>query len=143
MSMIHWNPLRDRIAPRDNFDRMLDSFFEGALSPFSGAPSLDLYQTDDEIVVRATLPGVKAEDVDISIAGDTLTLRGEIKEEKENRSRTYHIQERRFGSFSRTIQLPVPIKVDEAKAEFENGVLTLTMPKAEEVRARTISVKAK
>jgi len=107
------------------------------------APTVDMYQTDDEIVVKATLPGVKPDDIAISATGDVLTLRGTTTEETERENATYHVRERRQGEFLRSLALPTPVVADKAKAEFEDGILTLTLPKAEEVKAKTITVKAK
>ena len=106
-------------------------------------PAVDLYQTDDSVVVKATLPGLKADDVDISIVGDRLTLRGEFKQEDEQNGATYHLREQRYGTFERSLRLPTDVKTDKAKAEFENGILTVTLPIAEEVKPRSITIKAK
>jgi HSP20 family protein len=95
------------------------------------------------VVVKASLPGVKPEDVDITISGDTLTIKGETKTEEEVKREDYLYQERRYGSFSRTIALPSSLQTDKAEATFENGVLTLTIPKIEEVKPKTIKVKPK
>jgi HSP20 family protein len=102
-----------------------------------------MYQTDDEIVVKGSLPGIKADDISITITGDALTIRGEVKEQQSKDEASYHLRERRFGSFSRTIPLPTVVVADKAKADFENGILTLTLPKAEELKPKTITVKAK
>jgi HSP20 family protein len=102
-----------------------------------------MIQTEDDVIVKATLPGVKPEDLQLSVTGEVLTLRGEIKQEEEVKDATYHLKERSYGSFSRSISLPAQVVADKAKAEFENGVLTLVLPKAEEVRPKSISVKVK
>jgi HSP20 family protein len=104
---------------------------------------IDMYQTANDVVVKAALPGVRPEEVDISITGDTLTIKGERKEEQEIRDDDYFYRERRHGAFSRSVPIPVSIKSDKAEAVFENGVLTLTLPKAEEVKPKQIKVKAK
>jgi len=104
---------------------------------------LDIYQTDKEVVVKAAIPGVKPEEVDISLTGDILTIKGEHKEEQEVKEKNYLRKERRYGTFSRSLQVPVQVKSDKAEAVFENGVLTLTMPKVEEVKPKQIKVKAK
>jgi len=101
---------------------------------------LDVYQTPNELVIKATVPGVKPEEVDITITGDTLTIGAEVKEEKIEKAE-YLYRERRFGSATRTITLPKALKGDQAHASFENGVLTLTIPKAEEAKPRQIKVK--
>jgi len=104
-------------------------------------PNLDVVETNDEIIVKAALPGLKADDVQITVTGDTLTLRGEFKQEAENGGTTYHLRERRTGSFERTISLPVDVQTEKAKADFENGVLIVTLPKSEAVKPKTISIK--
>jgi HSP20 family protein len=94
-------------------------------------------------VVKATLPGVKPEDVSIDITGETLTIRGETRAEEQIKKEDYLYQERRYGSFSRSVVLPGGLKTDKAEATMEDGVLTLTIPKAEEVKTKAIKVKAK
>ena len=93
--------------------------------------------------MKATLPGLDPDDLDIQITGDTLTLRGETKEEEEIKEAKYHVRERRSQSFSRSLRLPVTVVAEKAQAEMKNGVLTLTLPKAEVVKPKVISVKAK
>jgi HSP20 family protein len=102
-----------------------------------------MYQTNDEVVVKAAVPGLKADDVQINVTGDTLFIKGEAKQEEEKKDKTYHIREQRWGSFERSVMLPTNVIADKAKAEFENGILTITLPKAEEVKPKTIPVKAK
>jgi HSP20 family protein len=106
-------------------------------------PALDVYQTPNEVVVKATLPGVKPEDVSIDIIGETLTIRGESKAEQKIKKEDYLYQERRYGSFSRSVALPSGLKPDKAEATIEDGVLTLTIPRAEEIKPKAIKVKAK
>jgi HSP20 family protein len=102
-----------------------------------------MYQTANDVVIKASLPGVKPEQVDISITGDTITIKGEHKEEEEVKEEDYFRKERRYGAFGRSIQIPVSVQSDKAEAVFENGILTLTLPKAEEIRPKQIKVKAK
>jgi len=102
--------------------------------------SLDLYQTEEDCVVTAALPGVRPEDVDVSVEGNTLTIRGEVKTEDSKEKGGYHLRELRYGSFHRRIQLPVQVQADQAQARFENGVLTLRLPKAAEARERKIRI---
>lgn len=104
---------------------------------------LDMYQTVNEVVVKAAIPGVKPEEVDISLTGDILTIKGEHKEEREVKEEAYFRKEWRYGAFSRSIQIPVSVKSDKAEAVFENGIRTLRLPKAEEVKPKQIKVKAK
>jgi HSP20 family protein len=113
-------------------------------APFFGLePALDIYETADNVVVKAALPGVKPDEIDISVTGNTLTIKGETKAETEVKKENYICQERRYGAFSRSVSLPGGILPDKAEASFENGVLILTIPKAEEVKPKTIKVKAK
>ena len=102
-----------------------------------------MVQTDEAVVIKASIPGIKPDDINISITGDTLTIRGETKEDEKFNNSEYQIREMRFGSFARSILLPSRIVSDKASAEFENGVLKLTLPKAEEVKPKTITIKAK
>jgi HSP20 family protein len=113
------------------------------MSGGSVVPAIDLYQDNDSVVVKAALPGLKAEDVQISVTADVLTLRGEFKQENEQKDATYHIREQRSGSFERSIMLPSEVQTDKSKADFENGILTITLPKAESVKPKTITIKAK
>lgn len=108
-----------------------------------GELPIDMYQTKDDVVVKATLPGIKPDEVDITITGDTLTIKGEHKEEQEIKKEDYLYKERSYGTFSRSLLIPVQVKSDKAEATFEDGILTLTIPKVEEVKPRQIKVKAK
>jgi HSP20 family protein len=141
-----WEPFREMRRMQDMFDRMMDRalvespYFEGF---FQGGVPIDVYQTSDNVIVEATTPGVKPEDIQISITGDTLNIRGEVSEEREDEGVQYHVRERRFSSFSRTITLPTSVDADKADADFENGVLKLTLPKVEEVKPKKITVKSK
>jgi HSP20 family protein len=102
-----------------------------------------MYQTEDEVVLKASLPGFKPEQVQVNVTGDVLTIKGEAREEQETQERAYHVRERRWGSFERSLMLPSGVAADKARADFENGILTVTLPKAEEARPKTISIKAK
>ena len=104
---------------------------------------VDMYQTENDIVVKATLPGLEPEDIDIQITGDLLTLRGETKQETVDEKAKYHLREHRYQSFSRSLTLPAAVIADKTNAEMKNGVLTLTLPKAEEAKPKVITVKAK
>jgi HSP20 family protein len=130
---------------RDAMDRLFDDAFTRPLSLRDGwsAPAIDMFQTDDEIVVKAALPGIKADEVQINVTGEVLTLKGEVKQNQEMEEKAWHIREQRFGSFERSIALPTDVVADKAQADFENGILTITLPKAEEVKPKSITVKAK
>ncbi len=148
MSIVRWEPLSELMSLREAMDRLFEESFvrpRAALMPFFGAGglALDMYETEDALVVTADVPGIKAEDLDISITGDVLTIKGETKMEQEVKRENYHRQERRYGAFSRSVALPVSVNADKAEAKFKDGVLTLTIPKAEEARPKVIKVKSK
>jgi len=144
-NLTRWEPMRNVMTLREAMDRLFDDAFTRpvGLSGFSAIPAIDMYQTSDEVVVKAALPGLKPEDVQISVTADVLTLRGEVKEEKEEKDATYHVREQRYGSFERAVMLPTDVQTEKARAEFENGILTITLPKAEAVRPKTITIKSK
>ena len=144
-NLIRWEPMREMMTLREAMDRLFDDAFTRPLS-FSGvstSPAIDMYQTEDDVVVKAALPGLKVEDVDITVTGETLTLRGEFKQENEQKESSYYIREQRSGSFERSLLLPTDVKADKAKADFADGILTITMPIAEEVKPKSIMIKAK
>ena len=143
-NLIRFEPMREMITLREAMDRLFNDAFTP--SSFSGGlqiPAVDLYQTDDEVVVKASLPGLKAEDVQITVTGEMLTLKGEFKQKEDVKEKAYHLREQRYGLFERAFALPTEVVADKAKAEFENGILTITLPKAEEVKPKMITVKAK
>ncbi len=144
-NLTRWEPVREMMTLREAMDRLFDDAFTRPISMSGGSivPAIDVYQNADEVVVKASLPGLKAEDVQISVTADILTLRGEFKEENEQEGKTYHLRENRYGAFERQVMLPTDVQTDKAKADFENGILTITLPKAETVKPRTISIKAK
>jgi len=144
-NLIRWEPVREMMTLREAMDQLFNDAFTRPVSMSGGSvvPAIDLYQNDDSVVVKAALPGLKAEDVQISVTADVLTLRGEFKQENEQKDATYHIREQRYGSFERSIMLPSDVQTDKSKADFENGILTITLPKAESVKPKTITIKAK
>jgi len=145
-NLIRWEPAREMMTLRDAMDRLFDDAFTRPLRMYDGQmsiPAVDMYQTDDEIVVKAAVPGAKADDVQINVTGEVLIIKGEIGEKEEVKEKAYHLREQRWGVFERTIALPTDVIADRAKAEFENGILTITLPKAEEVRPKTINIKTK
>ena len=144
-NLTRWEPAREMMTLRDAMDRLFDDAFTRpiSMSAVSAMPAIDMYQTDDEIVVKATLPGLTADDIDITVTGEALTLRGEYKQETEEKKATYHIREQRSGIFERSLLLPTDVKVEKAEANFKNGILTITMPIAEEVKPRSITIKTK
>ncbi len=144
-NLTRWDPVREMVGMRDEMDRIFEDFFSRSPAGYEGygTINLDMMQTNDEIVVKASVPGINPDDLNISITGDTLTIRGEIKKDEEVDKTDYHLREIRYGSFARSVLLPCQVIADKAKAEFENGILKLVLPKAEEVKPKTITVKAK
>ena len=145
-NLTRWEPVREMMTLREAMDRLFDDAFTRPINLRDGgwsAPAVDMYQTDDEVVVKVALPGFKADEVQINVTGDVLSLRGELKREQEQKDKAWHIREHRWNSFERSVALPTQVKADRANADFENGILTITLPKAEEVKPKTISVKAK
>jgi len=145
-NLTRWEPVREMMTLREAMDRLFDDAFTRPLSVRDGGwstPAIDMYQTDNDVVVKAALPGFKAEDVQINVTGDVLAIRGEMKHEEEQKDKAWHIREHRWGSFERSISLPTDVVSEKAQADFDNGILTITLPKAEEVKPKTITVKAK
>ena len=147
-NIIRWDPFGEMAHLRHTMDRLFD---ESLTRPWRSLGwdaaeayvPMDVYETDEHLMVKASMPGVKPEDVDVSITGDTLTIKGEVKVEEEERKPNYCRQERRFGTFQRALTLPTQVEGEKTEAVFENGVLTLNIPKAEAVKPKTIKVKAR
>ncbi len=148
MSIRSWNPMEDVMSFQDAMSRLMEEGMvparfvrrERAVPSVLRLP-LDAYATDTELVITASVPGLKPEDVEITLEGDTLTIKGEFKQPLENVQ--YLMNERLSGSFVRTLTINVPVQADKAEARFEDGVLTLVLPKAEEVRPKVIKVQTK
>jgi len=140
--LVPWDTTRDLIRLRDEmnrlFDRSFNDFFPTARGRF---PSIDLYQTDKEIVVKAELPGVEIDDIEITATDESVTIKGETKVEKKVDEDGYIHRERRYGKFYRTIPLPVKVKSNEATANMKNGVLEVRVPKQEQSKDNGVKVK--
>jgi HSP20 family protein len=145
MSMQRWEPFRELMSLREAMDRLFEESFvrPGGLLGLRGEPSpaIDMYQTADEVIAKVALPGVRPEDVQLTITGDNLTIRAEVKPDPNVKPEDYLLQERRYGPMTRTITIPTPVQADRAEATFENGILTIRMPKAEQVKARQIPIQ--
>lgn len=149
MSMERWEPLRDMMSLRDAMERLIQESFlrpAGSILPaMRGAMPLDVIERGDAYEIRASLPGIKPEDVQITVQGDVLTIRGATTSERERKGdrdddENWILRERRSGSFYRSLTLPAPLDADRATARFEQGVLVLEIPKAETAKARQIPV---
>lgn len=138
-----WDPFREMLTFRNMVDRMFDDQF-GRLTEGTGNEwnlALDVSEADEGFVVKASLPGIKPEDVNITFENNVLTIQGETRDEQETKDQRYYLRERRYGTFSRSIQVPATIKADAIEAHYENGVLTLHLPKAEEAKPKRIAIK--
>ncbi len=150
-SLMPWEP-RGGISLRDMMDRLFEDAFIQPRDWMSnsmmgmGTLPLDMYETKDDVVVKTALPGVKPDDVDVTITGDTLTIHAETKAENQgdqDKQGKYLRREQQYGEFTRTVTLPTGLKTDQAEASFENGMLSLRIPKSEQQKPKTIQVKAK
>lgn len=149
MAIIRWDPFRDLVTLREKMNRLFEEAYsargeERNLVSSSWTPSVDIYETENQLVLSVEVPGIKDEDIEIKIEDSTLSLRGERKFEKETKEENYHRIERAYGSFYRSFSLPPYIDQDKIEAEHENGVLKITMPKKHEAKPRQVKVlKAK
>ena len=150
-NVVRWNPMREAAELMNEFDRVLEY---PLLRQRWGMPlrtnevvgswnlALDVAEKGDVFTVKASLPGISPDDLNVTLEDNVLTIQGETKEDETIEENSYHIRERRYGSFSRSVRFPVPVEGDKVEANFENGVLTLTIPKAEAVKPKRIAVKA-
>jgi HSP20 family protein len=138
-----WKPFRELDKMRSEMDRLWDAFFEGRPRVREGewVPSLDVSETKNELVVKAELPGMDPKDIDISLSDGHLTIKGEKRQEKEEKEENYHFIERSYGSFTRSIQLPREVKHDKISASYKNGILKVVLPKSEEAKTKEIKIK--
>ena len=146
MSIVRYDPFRDLRTLQEEVNRLFStnlsrSFGDEGIGRGAWAPSVDIYENKDQIVLEAELPGMKQEEFDLSIENNVITLRGERKFEKTDETDNYHRVERSYGSFTRSFTLPQTVSAEGAIAEYNNGVLRVTLPKREETKARRIEVK--
>lgn len=141
MMIRRWDPFREMVSMRRAMDRLIDNSFEGEDLPAAEwSLPLDVVENEDAYTVKASIPGVKADDLEITFDKGMLTIKGELKNESETTQGQYHLRERRYGLFTRTISLPSTVRPEDIQAQCEDGILTLTMPKAEEVKPKRIQV---
>jgi len=143
-NLTRWDPFREMANWRSMVDRMFDNSFWGPLAnwtePASWNLALDVSETKDEFLVKASLPGINPDDLEITYDNNVLSIQGEVKEDKENGDQHFHLRERRYGSFYRSITLPSSVKADAIKAAYDSGVLTLHLPKSEEAKPKRIAI---
>jgi HSP20 family protein len=147
-----WRPFSDLTRWERDMERMMDSFFDrrmrpwwperwfGSEAPMTG-PALDVYEDKDDLVVKAELPGLDKDNVEVDLTDHTLIIKGEKKKEEEAKEENYYRSERSYGTFVRTLQLPKDVQADKVKASFKNGILEVRMPKTEEAKAKEIKVQ--
>ena len=146
MTIERWDPFREVVSLRDAVNSLLQESFvpPTAARTEQGTAAfklpLDVSECENDFVVTASLPGIKPDDVQTTILGDTLTIRGESKAAAEHKGQNWLVRERRAGSFQRSVSLGTPINADKATAQFEDGVLTLTLPKSEQARPKQIKI---
>lgn len=139
------DPFRDLVTLREAMDQL---FEESVVRPrptavASRGLAVDMYETDDTVVVKTAIPGASPEDIDISITRDSLTIKGELKADEKIEEADCICRERAYGAFSRSLTTPVSVEASEAEAEFEDGILTLTLPKAEALKPKAIKVESR
>lgn len=145
MAIVRWEPFRDLLSSQREFNRLFNDVFpkfmgEEEVSTRTWAPAVDIYETENALVLKADVPGVDPKDVEIRVEDGTLYLKGERKFEKEVKEENYHRVERSYGSFARSFSLPNSVDTDKVNAEYKDGQLILTMPKREEAKPKTIKI---
>ena len=148
MAILHRKQTNDLMSLKDAMNRLVeDSIYLPRtmldLWTSDGSVLLDMFEENNNLVVKATVPGIKPEDLNIEVHENVLTISGETKEEVNRKEGDYLLNERRLGQFRRSVTLPYDVKVEKAEADFENGILTLTLPKAETMHAKKIAIKPK
>jgi HSP20 family protein len=145
MAVVKWDPLRDLLSIQDRMNRLFEqtlsrSRTEGGISASTWAPAVDIYETPETIVMKADLPGLTREDIEIEIHDNTLTIKGERRFAKDVQQENYLRVERAYGPFERSFTLPTGVRQEEIRASFRDGVLELLLPKAEEAKPKKIAI---
>jgi len=148
MSMIRWNPFDELASLRESMDKLFDDFLttrgpgqRAETAPMVWQPAIEAYETDHDVVIRAELPGINPNNVEISVTGETLTIKGSSRAEQEEKHRNYHRRELRYGAFARSLTLPSGVQGDQAKASFRNGILVIRVPKNERAKPKSVKVE--
>ncbi len=148
MAIVRWTPARELLSMRDQMDRLMNDFMtptwttRSAWEAAAASFPIDVYQTDKEYVVKATLPGVKTDDLDVNIVGETVTIKATTQQEKDVKEEAWLLRESQYSAFSRSITLPSEVQADKVDATYETGILTLRIPKAEAILPKSIKVRA-
>jgi HSP20 family protein len=143
--LVPWEKTKTLSRLKKDMDDLWSRFFgDVGLPAFGsgmGGPAVDVKETKENIIVTAEIPGMNAKDVEVAISGDTLTIKGEKKQEKEEKDESYHLIERRYGAFSRSIRLAAEVDTKNIKANYKDGILTVTLPKTETAKEKQIKIK--
>jgi HSP20 family protein len=148
MALARWTPMRNLASFQDEMNRMFDQFFRGGSGEEAGwgartwAPPVDLYETDDALVLKAELPGVSKDDVNVEVHQNTLILRGQRRHEAEVKEENYHRLERAYGTFQRSFMLPTTVDQEKVQATYHDGILELHLPKVEAAKPRRIAIQS-
>jgi HSP20 family protein len=148
-SIMRWDPFAELASFREAMNRLFEDVFSRRslaselTTETVWAPAIDMYETDEEVVVKAMLPGLKKDDLEVTFSDDVLTIKGETKRETETKKRNYYHKELAYGQFARSIALPVTVKPEQAKAEFKDGILEIHIPKAEEAKPKVHKLEIK
>ncbi len=148
MAITRYNPFRDLMTLSERLNKMFDEGMLPATSEdefLTGAwvPAVDIYETENEIVIKAEVPGMSEKDVEVTVENNMLTIKGERKFEEEVKKENYHRIERAYGTFQRSFQLPATVNVNKITAEQKDGILTIRLPKKEEQKPKKINIKVK
>ena len=146
MTVVRYNPNRGYLSMQDTMNSLVNALFNSDASDFASegtefSPRMDMKESEDAYTVKLTMPGIDKNDIDISVSDGVLTVKGETKEEEEDEKSTYLVREHKHYYYYRSVRLPSEVVADKAEAEYKNGVLKLTLPKAEEVKPKSIPVK--
>lgn len=146
MALVRWEPFEGLASLRREMDRLFESFFErGPLATGTGSmtePAVEVADSNGNVLVKAQVPGISKENLHVDITADALTLRGEVKEEQKTEEKRYYRREFHYGAFARTIPLPTSVQADKATAQLKDGVLTITIPKSEQAKAKQIPIQS-
>jgi len=149
MAIVRWDPFQDLISLQERMNRLFEQTLDHSRGEREGmvagtwAPAVDIYETPDSIVLQAELPGLSKDDIDIQVRDNVLTLKGERRSEKEVKEGNYLRVERAYGGFQRAFTLPAAVQADKVRAVFKDGVLDVSIPKAEEAKPKQIKIDVK
>jgi HSP20 family protein len=149
MSIMRWDPFEEVTTLRRSMERMFDEFLTPRRTPRERRdwalwePAVEMFETKNDVVVRAELPNVDPDKVEVTVSADAITLKGETKHEEEHKERNYYRRELRYGGFTRTLPLVTEVKSSEAKATYKDGVLEVTIPKSERVRSTPVKIEVR